>query len=556
MTVRANSARRVLPGVLAGVVVVLTGALPAGAAATTTMVTGERRVCTVVGTSGNDRLYGTGRYDVICGRGGNDVIFGGGGGDVIDGGTGDDTISGGDGNDVIGGTAGNDRINGGAGADRVTGGYGDDVLAGSGGNDRIDAGPGNDTAAGEPGNDWIDGDDGDDRLDGGSGSDNLQGGTGINTCRLDAADTSTQSACVDLQAPVVHIPTARWIATTVDNAQARPLSLRVRVTDDRAGVAYGSVSVAAAGGTSVSLYNSRRVSGTANDGVWQFSGALPPGAALGEWHVQSISVHDRTWTHAHAWQPAGFPAFTVTGIADTEPPVLDPASASWVGGTEFENSAQRLLRLRMRITDDRAGIGGGSVELVNGTAPSRTLTIAAHPISGSSTDGVFEFSGVLPAHAAPGTWTARDVTVEDRVGRQVRAVPVVPALTVTGVADTEPPVLHLSTARWATPAVVDNGADRTLRLRMRVTDDRAGLSYGTVILKPVTEDGGSAWLAPLRLVSGTATDGVWEFSGTLPAHSRTGRWHVHFVEGGDGVHPRVWTYDPPETPTLTVVAPG
>jgi hypothetical protein len=60
----------------------------------------SRRTCTVVGTSGDDRLTGTSRDDVICGLGGNDQIVDGAGNDIIDGGAGNGTITAGDGNDM------------------------------------------------------------------------------------------------------------------------------------------------------------------------------------------------------------------------------------------------------------------------------------------------------------------------------------------------------------------------------------------------------------------------------------------------------------------------
>ncbi len=60
-----------------------------------------RRGCTIVGTTGNDRITGTRRADVICGRRGNDVIRGREGGDVLYGGGGDDSVFGGRGSDRL-----------------------------------------------------------------------------------------------------------------------------------------------------------------------------------------------------------------------------------------------------------------------------------------------------------------------------------------------------------------------------------------------------------------------------------------------------------------------
>jgi Ca2+-binding RTX toxin-like protein len=107
-----------------------------------------RSRCTIVGTSGRDRLVGTRGIDVICGLGGDDVIVGGGGTDVIDGGSGRDRLRGGAGGDVLLGLAGADRLEGGAGRDVLAGGAGRDRLLGGAAVDRLLGGAGRDVARG------------------------------------------------------------------------------------------------------------------------------------------------------------------------------------------------------------------------------------------------------------------------------------------------------------------------------------------------------------------------------------------------------------------------
>ncbi|MEZ5102275.1 MAG: hypothetical protein R3C15_21225 [Thermoleophilia bacterium] len=119
---------------------------------TTTTGTKGTKGCTIVGTSGNDRLRGTAKRDVICGLGGNDRIDGLGGNDVLRGGAGNDELRGGGGNDLL---------KGGAGRDVVIGGAGNDDLQGGPGNDELDGGPGKDNVAGGPGRDTGDVDDDD-----------------------------------------------------------------------------------------------------------------------------------------------------------------------------------------------------------------------------------------------------------------------------------------------------------------------------------------------------------------------------------------------------------
>jgi Ca2+-binding RTX toxin-like protein len=93
--------------------------------------------CTIIGTSGDDLLFGTDSDDVICGLGGNDILFGR---------RGDDRLIGGEGNDILFGSFGDDRL---------IGGEGDDLLFGNDGDDYLEGGPGFDFLLGGPGTDIL-----------------------------------------------------------------------------------------------------------------------------------------------------------------------------------------------------------------------------------------------------------------------------------------------------------------------------------------------------------------------------------------------------------------
>lgn len=117
----------------------------------------------IVGTAGNDiPLVGTPGNDVIFGLGGHDEIRGLGGNDVLCGGEGRDWLQGGD---------GNDGLVGGADVDKLEGGNNDDAMYGGAGIDRLDGGAGNDTMFGGPGTDRLDGNGGTNTSDGGPDSD-------------------------------------------------------------------------------------------------------------------------------------------------------------------------------------------------------------------------------------------------------------------------------------------------------------------------------------------------------------------------------------------------
>jgi Ca2+-binding RTX toxin-like protein len=94
----------------------------------------------LIGTMGNDSLFGANVDDTIFGADGSDQLLGRSGFDQLFGGTGNDTLDGDAGNDFLEGGDGNDSLLGGSGGDRLIGGAGSDVLAGDAGNDTLTGG--------------------------------------------------------------------------------------------------------------------------------------------------------------------------------------------------------------------------------------------------------------------------------------------------------------------------------------------------------------------------------------------------------------------------------
>ena len=162
---------------------------------------------TLIGTEGNDRLFGGDDGDSLSGLGGDDVLRGRNGDDRIEGGSGNDNIYGGYGADVLSGGAGVDILDyggssGGITINLTTGtGHGgdaegdvlldsfeivrgcsfDDAITGDAANNALRGLTGDDTLSGLAGRDTLIGGQGDDVLDGGAGVDRLIGGDGIDT---------------------------------------------------------------------------------------------------------------------------------------------------------------------------------------------------------------------------------------------------------------------------------------------------------------------------------------------------------------------------------------
>ena len=145
----------------------------------------------IVGTDGDDIIYGDAFDNLIHGKGGDDYLDGGYSRDVIFGGSGANTLAGGDATDLLFGGFHDDAIYGGAGADYLYGGAGTDMLYGGGGADTIEGGVGNDITFGGGGDDNLVDLYGTNRIYGGAGNDYIDsrdynilfGGTGNDVIR-------------------------------------------------------------------------------------------------------------------------------------------------------------------------------------------------------------------------------------------------------------------------------------------------------------------------------------------------------------------------------------
>ena len=145
----------------------------------------------IIGTEGDDIIYGDAFDNLMHGKGGADYLDGGYSRDVIFGGSGANTLAGGDATDLLFGGFHDDIIYGGAGADYLYGGAGTDRLYGGGGADTIEGGVGNDITFGGGGDDNLVDLYGTNRIYGGGGRDWIDsrdynilfGGTGNDVIR-------------------------------------------------------------------------------------------------------------------------------------------------------------------------------------------------------------------------------------------------------------------------------------------------------------------------------------------------------------------------------------
>jgi Ca2+-binding RTX toxin-like protein len=134
-------------------------------------LSGEIIAKTIVGTPGDDFLFGLSEDTMVYGLEGDDRIKTGDGKDAVFAGDGQDVVDTGGGDDNLNGENGNDVLLGGEGNDSLLGGEDNDWLSGDIGNDTLKGGSGEDYLVAGDGDDLIQGDAGDDVLYGGLGAD-------------------------------------------------------------------------------------------------------------------------------------------------------------------------------------------------------------------------------------------------------------------------------------------------------------------------------------------------------------------------------------------------
>lgn len=186
---------------------------------------------------------------------------------------------------------------------------------------------------------------------------------------------------------------------------------------------------------------------------------------------------------------------------------------------------------------------GSSESNHTNTAYQMTLINNAQRISGTASAGTYQVGVTIPLYAAPGDWlvevfiigrTASGKSINwlhsagtDLMEDFVIALPAQDtrlAVQNTGPADTTAPVLQSFSATPGS-ANVTSGS-QTVSMSMRITDDVSGLEASWVYLSLEPLNGEmSMGTDPLTLVSGSATDGIYSSSTTIPQGFPSGTYY-------------------------------
>lgn len=231
----------------------------------------------------------------------------------------------------------------------------------------------------------------------------------------------------------------------------------------------------------------------------------------------------------------------VTGwyaLSDTSAPRLESLT---IAPSSIDTSAgPQTISLTARISDDLSGVSFvphrfSEVLLVGpGNQQVSAYFGEADRVSGTPFDGVYATTTIVPALAAKGTWVVHHVSAVDSVGNRLvllqqdladRGFP--NSFEQIGAGDVVPPdIQSLSLNR----ASIDTSTGvQTIGITARLTDDSSGVSAAYIQFFNLSGQVTVASLAPSGLQSGTALDGVYVGTLSVPQYSATGTWYVDVV---------------------------
>ena len=249
--------------------------------------------------------------------------------------------------------------------------------------------------------------------------------------------------------------------------------------------------------------------------------------------------------------------------SDTVPPEL--VSLSIDPATVDTSMQSQTITVTVHIRDDLSGVGPeGLAEVSFGRPNSGGFAIRFYErsrISGTSTDGVYQKQFTLPTMAAPGTYLISSIWINDNVGNvtvirpdelAARGLPT--GFGQVGVGDSGGP--QLQSIEFDRTTVDTSTGPQDVHLTVRITDDMAGFESGGVQFY----HSGQVQVAPLygyMRQSGTALDGIYVTTLTLPRYSAPGLWYVDAVwlndtvgNTSDLVHPELAARGVPEVEQL------
>ncbi|MET3919890.1 serine protease [Arthrobacter sp. UYEF20] len=347
------------------------------------------------------------------------------------------------------------------------------------------------------------------------------------------------SAASDITGPVLVSSTVTPKSLNIATGPAA-VKITVRLTD-RTGTSDPVLSVSHDGtGQSHGFGRMTLVSGTAKDGTWERSVAIPKGSATGNWTVTLFPLTDTLGNGSGGFRDLA--TLTVTGTpSDIAGPVL--VSSTVTPKSLNIATGPATVKITVRLTD-RTGTSDPVLSVSHdGTGQSHgfgRMTL----LSGTAKDGTWERSVAIPKGSATGNWTVTLFPLSDTLGNgsggfldlatlnvtatipklslTAAPVPIVAGTTkvgstLTAAAGTWSPAPVTLSYQWYRSGVAITGAtaatykptasDAGKTMTVRVTGSKSGYSTAARTSVPTATITARALTAPTPSVTGTVKVG-------------------------------------------------
>ena len=248
---------------------------------------------------------------------------------------------------------------------------------------------------------------------------------------------------------------------------------------------------------------------------------------------------------------AAFAASQTPSMAqsDTTPPSL--VTLSFSAASVNVSAAAQTLTVNATITDDLSGFNYGYIEFISPSGQTAGYYQSGYftRISGTSLNGGYQVNVPFPKFVEPGVWTA-SVYLQDNAGNSItlQSTTLVSlgfpgTLTVVdSTPDTTPPTLL--GASFSPSTINTSAGPQSITVSLQVADSQSGAVFSNSSFYAVnaylsragtgTTDSLLLWGGNFTLVSGTAQNGVWQATLTMPRYSG-GSWALSLVNLSDAV---------------------
>jgi hypothetical protein len=311
-----------------------------------------------------------------------------------------------------------------------------------------------------------------------------------------------------------------------------------------------------------------RISGSANDGIYEMTTQIPQYTLPGTFQLQSAAAGDGADNGSELRlndlkKKKMAITFRQVGVGDGKAPVL--RSIAFLSNKVDTSQRPQILALRAHVTDPGAGLqniyfqfgaggtaGGAMFMYTDGSVCENGHAVDPQfpggstgcLVSGNKNFAVIEMKVMLPTYSPNKKHFLEHVTAVDWAGNnsvtspRVQGSKLAISFTQVGRGDSRAPGLKSVSVLNKS---IDTGSEaQQVRLQVRVLDDMSGVQFFGVAFQRISSSGKQVGPTinfgcsiQTCLISGTERDGTYEISGELPINAAEGTYRLVWFSATD-----------------------